>query len=61
MEKEHSTGEPRARIVPGSAPHAADGTNSSVWKTGKAWAGTCRRCRLTLADGTDHLADFRFE
>ena len=31
-----------------------------VWKTDKAWAGTCRKFVLTLRDGTLHTALFRF-
>ena len=31
------------------------------WKTEKAWAGTCRILRLGLADGTEHIARFRFK
>jgi len=31
-----------------------------VWKTQKAWKGTCRILNVRLADGTDHLAKFRF-
>jgi hypothetical protein len=31
-----------------------------VWKTEKAWAGTCRQLRLKLVDGTLHVANFRF-
>jgi uncharacterized membrane protein len=31
-----------------------------VWKTEKAWAGTCRQFSLTLTDGTTHFALFRF-
>jgi len=31
-----------------------------VWKTDKAWAGTCRQLDVQLSDGTDHLADFEF-
>ena len=30
------------------------------WLTDAAWAGTCRQLVLTLADGTQHRADFRF-
>jgi hypothetical protein len=30
------------------------------WKTDRAWAGTCRRLVLALADGTRHEALFRF-
>jgi hypothetical protein len=31
-----------------------------VWKTSTAWAGTCRKLVITLADGTSHAAMFRF-
>jgi len=31
-----------------------------VWKTDKAWAGTCRQLDVQLSDGTSHLADFEF-
>jgi hypothetical protein len=31
-----------------------------VWKTDTAWRGTCRRFVMRLADGTDHVADFKF-
>lgn len=30
-----------------------------VWKTDKAWAGTCRQLTVTLVDGTSHTANFR--
>jgi hypothetical protein len=30
-----------------------------VWKTDKAWAGTCRRFTVGLNDETDHLANFK--
>jgi hypothetical protein len=30
-----------------------------VWKTDKAWAGTCRQLRVKLADGTLHAANFK--
>jgi hypothetical protein len=32
-----------------------------VWKTDKAWAGTCRDLVLRLSDGVDHIAQFRFK
>jgi hypothetical protein len=32
-----------------------------VWKTNKAWAGTCRKFILTLKDGTQHVALFQFK
>jgi hypothetical protein len=31
-----------------------------VWKTDKAWAGTCRALVLKLADGATHTANFEF-
>ncbi len=31
-----------------------------VWKTDKAWSGTCRQIILRLIDGTDHIANFKF-
>jgi hypothetical protein len=31
-----------------------------VWKTDAAWKGTCRQFTLRLADGTDHVANFKF-
>lgn len=36
------------------------GTYSYVWKTDKAWAGTCRLLQLKLDDGSVHEAFFRF-
>ena len=32
-----------------------------VWKTNKAWKGTCRILVVRLDDGTDHFAEFRFK
>jgi hypothetical protein len=37
------------------------GQYSYVWKTDKAWAGTCRQLVVKLIDGTEHLANFRFQ
>jgi len=34
---------------------------SYIWKTDKAWAGTCRELRLTLTDGSVHVAEFKFK
>jgi hypothetical protein len=31
-----------------------------VWKTDKAWANSCRQLRVKLADGTLHVANFKF-
>lgn len=39
---------------------AASDTYSYVWKTDKRWAGTCRQFRLTLSDGSTHVALFDF-
>jgi len=35
-------------------------TYQYVWKTDKAWAGTCRELNVRLNDGTDHFVDFKF-
>ena len=34
---------------------------SYVWKTNKAWKGTCRILVVRFIDGTDHFAKFRFK
>ena len=39
---------------------AATGTYTYVWKTDKAWKGTCRQLVVTLVDGTSHSASFSF-
>jgi hypothetical protein len=31
-----------------------------MWKTDKAWAGTCRQLRVSLKDGSVHVANFKF-
>ena len=31
-----------------------------IWKTDKAWAGTCRQLIIRLVDGVDHIALFQF-
>jgi hypothetical protein len=31
-----------------------------VWKTDKSWAGTCRQLTVKTADGTTHVAIFKF-
>ncbi|TAK02267.1 MAG: hypothetical protein EPO36_02720 [Chloroflexota bacterium] len=36
------------------------GVYTYIWKTDKAWAGTCRQLVLRLADGSEYLADFKF-
>jgi hypothetical protein len=35
-------------------------TYTYVWKTDKAWAGTCRQLIVKLIDGTEHSALFQF-
>jgi len=32
-----------------------------VWKTNKAWAGSCRQLEVKLDDGTSHFANFTFK
>ncbi|MFD3534890.1 PxKF domain-containing protein [Streptomyces sp. NPDC058664] len=39
---------------------AATDTYTYVWKTDRAWAGTCRTFHLELSDGTDRVAHFQF-
>jgi len=41
--------------------HAVSQQYTYVWKTEKAWAGTCRELTLTLDDGTPHTARFQFK
>jgi Tol biopolymer transport system component len=31
-----------------------------VWKTNRAWSGTCRQLVVRLADGSEHVANFEF-
>jgi dipeptidyl aminopeptidase/acylaminoacyl peptidase len=40
---------------------AATDQYTYVWKTEKAWAGTCRTLVVKLDDGTYHQANFRFK
>lgn len=51
-------------VTPGSSAlsyDAASRTYTYVWKTDKAWKGTCRQLTVTLSDGTNHLASFKFD
>ena len=50
---------PSAIAMNGRASYE-DGRFHLVWKTDKSWAGTCRRLRVTLSDGTTHIATFSF-
>jgi hypothetical protein len=38
----------------------ATGRYTYVWKTDRAWKGTCRMLVVTFTDNTQHLAKFRF-
>lgn len=40
---------------------AVTDTYSYLWKTDKAWAGTCRQLIVKLTDGTTHTALFKFK
>jgi hypothetical protein len=40
---------------------AATGQYTYVWKTEKAWAGSCRRLTLKLRDGSEHSALFELK
>lgn len=40
---------------------ALSDTYSYIWKTDKAWAGTCRQLDLKLTDGSTHSAQFQFK
>src|SRR5688500_3760950 len=63
-----NTNEPGADIeetvTAGGSSLSYDGSAdrySYVWKTNKAWKGTCRILVVRLIDGTDHFAKFRFK
>jgi hypothetical protein len=45
----------------GSSLTFGDGQYVYVWKTDKAWAGTCRQLVVKLSDNTEHRAGFRFK
>ncbi|TYB42639.1 PxKF domain-containing protein [Microbispora tritici] len=50
-------------VTAGGSPLSYDAAKDQytyVWKTDKAWSGQCRRLNVTLADGTQHWALFRF-
>ena len=40
---------------------ATTDTYTYVWKTQKAWAGTCRQLIVKLSDGSEHAANFKFK
>jgi hypothetical protein len=41
--------------------NATTNTYSYVWKTDKAWVGTCRQLTVKLNDGSVHTASFKFK
>jgi hypothetical protein len=46
-------------VTPGQSTLTYDATAGQyiyVWKTDKAWAGTCRQLQVKLVDGTTHVA-----
>jgi predicted extracellular nuclease len=45
----------------GSSMSYGGGQYNYIWKTDKAWAGTCRQLVVMLNDGTVHLANFQFK
>lgn len=51
-------------VTAGSSSLSYDATTDTytyVWKTEKAWAGTCRQLVVKLNDGTFHRANFKFK
>jgi hypothetical protein len=36
-------------------------TYTYIWKTSKAWKGTCQHFVITFVDGTSYTADFQFK
>jgi hypothetical protein len=50
-------------VAAGASSFSYDATAGQyvyVWKTDKAWSGTCRKLTVTLKDGTVHQALFKF-
>jgi YVTN family beta-propeller protein len=53
-----------ATVTAGSSSLSYDASTDTytyVWKTEKAWAGTCRQLVVKLNDGTFHRANFKFK
>jgi hypothetical protein len=48
-------------VTSGSSGLSYSDQYNYAWKTDKAWAGTCRRLKVKLVDGTVHLANFMFQ
>jgi len=50
-------------VTAGSSSLSYDATTDQyiyVWKTNKAWAGSCRQLVIKLSDGSSHVANFKF-
>jgi photosystem II stability/assembly factor-like uncharacterized protein len=45
----------------GSSLSYGSGQYTYVWKTDKAWSGTCRLLTVMLIDGSSHTASFKFK
>lgn len=57
-------GPAEATVSPGGSGlnyNPGTGDYDFVWKTDKAWAGTCRQLIITYSDGTSHTALFQFK
>jgi predicted extracellular nuclease len=53
---------PTDAVGSSSLSYSADSDRYNyVWKTEKAWAGTCRQLTVMLVDGTVHQANFQFK
>jgi hypothetical protein len=50
----------RPGVAGSSGLKAVGSSYTYVWKTSPSWGGTCRKLKLTLADGSTHEALFRF-
>ena len=44
----------------GLSYNPATNTYTYVWKSVKSWSGTCRQLIVKFDDGTDHVANFKF-
>jgi uncharacterized protein len=58
-----STDDIEQTVTAGASSLSYDPTTNTynyVWKTDKAWTGSCRQLVVVLADGTTHVANFKF-
>jgi CSLREA domain-containing protein len=57
-------GEPESMKTPRKSPlsyNPTKGVYTYVWKTSRAWSGTCRKLIVRLNDASEHVALFRFK